>query len=279
MSATDLKQTVLDVARNLTSLEINTILKKNMTGGGMPYPRHALINISRIYRDELISIQQKAYYKRLPGFADMKTIDQSEIFRKVKSPTGEALAGSYAYFDSLRDGALELLDDLYRTRRTNVLAAEQEADLVMLERIRDMSDQIKGVFDSIRDRSSEWKNDKDIKEYWIKNPISEEKEKLKSIWDNNYTGGEIVCKKPPFPINTNEYLLIRKAWEIGAEVIVMQTVIHLTGDVFTRIVPQYATKEKETIQTIHNQSVRISLDMWSQIVTTVKDLFTKFITR
>jgi hypothetical protein len=271
MSSAELKQSIIEISKNLSSLEINTILKNNMTGGGMSHPRHALINISRTYYDQFSKIRDQ-YRRRHYVVSD----DKPEFGKDFISAELRQYTGSYFYFDRLREEVKALAEYICNYRLAHALSAEQEADLIMLERIKDMSDQIKGVFESVYDRRSEWMKHKDIRDFWDRNVITEN-ERLRSIWDNNYAHSDIVRMRPPFPISTSEYLLIRKAWEIGDEVIVMQTVVHLTGDVFTRIVPQYVGKDKEIIQTIHNDNVKISLDMWSEIVGTVKDFFAKLI--
>jgi hypothetical protein len=80
-----------------------------------------------------------------------------------------------------------------------------------------------------------------------------------------------VGEDDPVTFTASDILLIRKAWELGDERIVMQTVIQLDGDVVTRIQPTYASEEFKTLHAIHNQSIVTAVGFWNQLIGIVAD--------
>ena len=54
--------------------------------------------------------------------------------------------------------------------------------------------------------------------------------------------------------------MIRKVWELGTEVIAMQTIVQVDGDVITRLNPTYMNEKRyPNLQTYHNEGVNIAL--------------------
>ncbi|GBC60458.1 hypothetical protein DENIS_1411 [Desulfonema ishimotonii] len=220
----DFRERIKSFAQDLTHLEVNTIVKANMTGRKMPMPRHALIEIAKLYAARLTGMGYP-----IPG-------------------DDKAPVGCYAAYDRIRERADEAVKALLRKSEKEVLTEAEEAELVMFYRIKTMSDQIKGVFNALKKRKVE-------------------------AWDNPYTHEEIEQQQPPMPLEPGELVLIRKIWEMGLEQIAMQTIIQLDGDVVTRIQPRYANEESAIIHRIHNQSVSMSIDIWGQLISVVKDFF------
>jgi len=218
-----LRAKVGKIAEDLLNLEINTIIKPNITGEKMPSPRHALIGIAGEFSSKLTDL----------GFplSDLGIKD-----------------GSYRSFDMLRESANKGVKTFQKSAAEKSLKPEEEADLLMLHRIKNMSDQIKGVFNALQRRRVE-------------------------KWDNNFTHQEIEKDLLPFPLNPDELVLIRKVWEVGVEEIALQTVIQLDGDVVTRVMPKYATSRSEALHKIHEQSVSVSMKSWQELIGVVKDFF------
>ncbi|MBI2857476.1 MAG: hypothetical protein HYX90_00240 [Chloroflexi bacterium] len=299
----DLKETIRQIADNLTNLEINTIIKPNMTGGKMPHPRHALISIAQDYGRKLRDISEALPQDKRTGL-DIKQFSMGkgtyDFEKNVYSPiaTGPALPGNetkhvhpggYDYFAYLRRFACETAKAV-----ESVHYKSREADLVMLYRIRDASDQIKGVFNALKARTegraiAPGTVEKKTKERMTaanqevvkdrKGGVGRPEEGYKegdyrpAVWDNNYTREEIETHRPLFPLTADELITIRKVWEIGTEVIAIQTVIQLDGDVVTRINPDYALIEKKMIHDIHHDQVNFSLQAWKELVGLVRDFF------
>jgi hypothetical protein len=290
----NLKDGIQKIAEDLTSLEINTIIAPNMTAGKMPHPRHALISIARDYDRALLEISNRLKLSGI-NITDTNFDVETGIFNfhtKEYSPKNNSRhsyvhEGSYNYFVFLRRFACSLLLDAEKQDYK-----EQKTDVVMLQRIRDSSDQIKGIFNAFKSRVSSKTVDAKtlqliqqtkakVQEEREKHPDAEAADKINyadkdiniELWDNNYTRTEIEAERPPFPLTSDEIVTIRKAWEINIEVIAMQTVIQLDGDVITRINPEYTTLESAMIRNIHNDCVNYSMNAWSQLVGLVKDFF------
>jgi hypothetical protein len=75
-------------------------------------------------------------------------------------------------------------------------------------------------------------------------------------------------------LNDQQRLRIRKAWEVGTEQVVMQTVVYLDGDVITRIHPSFA--DKPSWLGIHQRSVNVSVSFWKGLVDLLQGLLTVF---
>ncbi|VEN74697.1 conserved hypothetical protein [Candidatus Desulfarcum epimagneticum] len=219
-------ESVKAIAQDLTSLEVNTIIKHDMTGRKMPKPRHALIDIAESYLIKLADM----------GFP---------------VETGSVRPGSFDSFDQIREKAAEGILKFKKKASRKPLDDEQESDLVLLHRIKRMSDQIKGLMKSFEKRGV-------------------------AVWNNDISRADIENQAPDLPLATEELVLIRKIWDMGLEHIAMQTVIQMDGDVITRIQARYADKDSKVIHSIHNQSVSVSLKFWGQLVRILKDILGLF---
>ncbi len=225
------------IARDLMNLEVNTIVKPNMTGRKMPKPRHALVDIAQNYQRKLMQMEL------WPEDADV-------------------FMGSYDGFDLIREQAAIGIKSVRKKKRKEAFSKEEvdelDLDLVMLFRIQKMSDQIKGVFSALKGRNLKaWEKDK-------------------AVWENNMSRDDIESRHPPMPLTTDELVLIRKIWEMGLEQIALQTIIQLDGDVLTRIQPKYALENEtaRTLQSIHSQNVSTSLRFWNQLIGVLRDFIT-----
>ncbi len=212
------------IAEDLTNIEVNTIVRQNITGRKMPSPRHALIKIAKKYRNKL----------SLMGI----TISSDEKIRP----------GSYEYFNLIQQSASDQIKFLENKAKGDGLSEDEEGELLMLHRIKGNSDQLEGIFNSLKLRMG-----KD--ESWANNYSHQQVEKLKF-------GKDSVS----LPLTQDEIVLIRKMWDMGVEEIAMQTVVQLDGDVINRIQQKYADKRWEVIHNLHNQNVRISVGYWKDLV-------------
>lgn len=60
----------------------------------------------------------------------------------------------------------------------------------------------------------------------------------------------------------NIAILVRKAWEIGTETVLFQSVIQIDGDVVTRLSPQIGSADRAFLSELHKGSVQTSMARW-----------------
>jgi hypothetical protein len=234
---------IKDIARNLLCIEVNTIVKPMMTGRKMPEPRHALIDIAEWYETTLNDLLEKLRAKgtEIPDLNGLTDRDGLPYHKR---------------FDTIRDAAYKILP------YGKELPDEDE---IMLLRIKRMSDQIKGIIEALAQR--EHQKDPNIYLFSRKNGGEDRN-------DPETTPTETITT---LNLIADELVLIRKIWELGVEVIVMQTVVQLDGDVVTRIRPDCADEKFKALHAIHNQTVTTSVHFWGQLIGVLVNFFTELI--
>jgi hypothetical protein len=206
--------------RDLCTLQINTIIKSQITGGTMPATRYALCELSKCYANRLIAMG-----------ADINEVKPNDT-----------VTGGYSRFD------------LYRTiaKKKSIQLAQNDPDnlhdINMLQRIKNNSNRIKAIF-----------NGKD------------------ALARNEFSNQQLAAKfdqgMQDLTLDRNDYLALRKFWELGTEEIAIQTVVQLDGDVTTRVQPQYADAQSTTVHQLHQSSVNLSYQYWKSLIQLVGDLF------
>lgn len=221
------KKRLKDVAEDLCNLEINTIIKPSITGNKMPPPRLALVEIYDKFNNRVDGIELKENSK----------------------------PGDYSSFLSVKTCIPVLLENLENQEEEE----EKEAEMILLKRIRRMTDEILSIFERLKESGNGI----------IKGQVN---------WQNTYKNKkELEKKDAALKLTTKELIMIRKIWEVGVEEIAMQTVIQLDGDVLTRITPKYADKKYEALHQLHNQSVSKSISFWQELVKLVTSVLSDFV--
>jgi hypothetical protein len=225
-------------ARSLLNLEINTIVRDNMTGEPMPPAPHALLDIARDYADTLcaIGVDLSRYFAPDAG-------DPSQIALGWIDPPGsvsDVLTVSVETFDRIRwaaKGALESHD-----RRI------PSAKRILLDRIVNNADAIKEMFKRFDSGMNQF--------------IGKTRAEL--------AGMTIVPGS--YAIDTNDLVRLQKMWDIGVEEIVAQTIVHVTGDVTTRVQEALRGPGSETLFAIHRQSIDVSINSWKALLDAVREI-------
>jgi hypothetical protein len=192
VSKRDLTASLEELATGLFALEVNTILKANMTGERWSTTDRALADVRDEYAAKLV---------------DLGARDAGASFG------GEATADQFGV----------LLDDAGKA----MADAKDGSDYLMLARVHDSCETIQRI---IRARAAD----------------------------------------PKKELSVDDFVTLRKIWEIGTEEIVMQTVIHLDGDVMTRVQPHWAGPEGQGVLAIHNTSVTTATSYWKLLVDTLR---------
>jgi hypothetical protein len=222
---------------DLFSLEVNTIIKQGMTATKMPNLAHALIDVARDYG--LALNRMGAEPADLPSDASLATF---QALRHRASSHARKLEG-------LPDDAREA----QRARTsTKELTDEEGSKLLLLCRIRDTSDQMQALF---LDTKGEPRKDR---------------RGMAVAFDR---GAANAFADGDFALLDKHLLALRKAWELGTEEVVMQTVVYLDGDVITRVRADFASAENRPMLEVHQGAVNTSITFWRGLIDVVRSLF------
>lgn len=206
--------------RDLCTLQINTIIKSQITGGTMPAIRFALYDVAKCYANKLIALGA----------------DPDEV------KPGNTVIGGYSRFELYRTVTKKLLAQLAEADPDNI------HDMNMLQRIKNNSNRLKAMLTGTDDTD--------------RNEFSNQQ-----IAEKTHAGMAELA------LNRDDYITLRKYWELGTEEIAIQTVVQLDGDVTTRIQPQFATEQSLTIHKLHQASVNLSYQYWKGLIELVGELF------
>jgi hypothetical protein len=75
-----------------------------------------------------------------------------------------------------------------------------------------------------------------------------------------------------YAIDPNDLIRLQKIWDIGVEEIVAQTIVHVTGDVTTRVQEALRGPGSETLFAIHRQSIDVSINSWKALLDAVREI-------
>lgn len=182
-------------------------------------------------------------------------IDYGVALRRLGGDPGPSEGeASFQVFDDLREGAskrarvlqgLSEDKDVAKSQVPKALTDSEAADVLLLCRIRDSSDLLKVLF--------------------LKSPRGT-KTRFDRQSANDFEPGQL-------PLNDRQRLILRKAWEIGTEEVVLQTSVYLDGDVVSRLRPDYAAPEKNGFLQAHQRAVDTSITFWRALVDVVRSMF------
>lgn len=222
------------IANDLTNLEINTIVKQDLTARKMPGPPLAVLEVAEGYRHWLQ--RQFTVMEVTPGLptplddpdylagrrealrqhiADGKTLDE------------KALAQGVAIFQILYEAGKRLIED------PPVLKVLQgDGRDAIATRIIDSSLVLKRLltqYSTLAAAAGGW--------------------------------------EPDLP--QRDAVALRKIWEIGVQSVKMQTIIQLDGDVLTYVQESVARDPDNPVHRLHHESVGIAINSWRFLVETL----------
>lgn len=260
----------VDLARNLLALEINTVLKAGISAEKMPLAGDALIDLAQEYYiflcDQLdvfgsretatlapwAARMSETFHWGLAPFAppaDATRPDRYDPFFFSRDLPGNdpARGTTLKVFDDIREVASWLREMMDRTHdaarvpgaSAEVVSAAAVVDrdaLPILMRVQRNSDQINDV---LRRRGL------DTVSY------------LRGMDDE-------VRRMPA--LKTADVVTIRKAWDVGTELVVMQSTIQIDGDVVTRLLKGRDTAGSAVMIGVHKDAVDVSFRYWSFLI-------------
>jgi hypothetical protein len=255
---------------NLLSIEVNTLVKPGMTGRKMPVVGQALLDIfgeydtwlcgcigriNPLWRDFRRTDAARAYARQL---RDQGKLDDSKVVLSngfihelpLTSLFDEAEPITDDEFHALRELAATALE-MHRAMSANDLPLDP-ADASMLRRIMRNCDQLVAI---------------------MRNPALVGSTGEMTLSRDSPTG--MKHRTQPVPFSADDILIIRKAWELGTEIIVMQTVVQIDGDAVTRLNDASASAEQQMLRNVHQHGVETALGQWNSLVGTFVSIVDK----
>jgi hypothetical protein len=251
------------LAQDLLTLEINTIIKQDMSAVKMPAQRRqALYELSKIYHLKLkeLGVREPSYWQ----------------FAGIRS------------FGELRDCAKRGIPQFEKELKSATKGEQEniQETIKILERIQDQSSNIVDLFYNLRERVKDkmQRNAEgygDVPDHIPLNVLQERERKGELEPAKSHIGSEMwnndldrrrMNQIEDLDLTPQQITLIRKAWEIGTERIVLQTVIQIDGDVTTRLSERFARNPNDTLLHIHNDSIEVSTRFWSNLVKTLANI-------
>ena len=245
---------------DLTHLEINTIIKDEMTASKAPAsPRLLLHNLAGKYDLKLVTLGDKyAQYFGSP------TADGANLFRGKREKEGSG-------YDSFKELSERSKDDrmLLKTLKPGGDFPKDtvDADMMMLQRIETISGDIRRIL--VMDAVDPVKNDP-VKSAQFNFDEKETIEKFRTMTSRDADEYELN-------LDLRQLLVIKKATDIGTEKVVLQTVIGIDGDVTTRISKAFAEQPVAFINEMHRDAIGISVEFWKSLINVVVNLGTHII--
>jgi len=253
---TKVKDKISTTLFDLTHLEINTIIKDEMSASKAPSsPRLLLHNLAVKYDLKLKSLGD--IYSELETFEGHGKI----LFKGESKMEG---SGIKSYLE-LRDRARIFHENIRKheiklTLRkkpdgTQFTKEEIDADIKMLQRIEAISNDVRNIL-SVKGVLPENVPDFDEKETIARFRVMPEHE----------------AEKQDLNLDLRQLMVIKKAHDIGTERVVLQTIIGIDGDVTTRISQSFAKQPVNFINEMHHDATVISVRFWENLVNVVVKL-------
>lgn len=289
----DLKEILAD----LLTIEVNTIIKDNMSATKVPALPFALLDILAGYCGTLrgIGLNLEPYFAtgrdRLWLMLDEQAQSGEPRAKKLVGEAERAYQKGHGRAPKARDELFNYLTDLWPVleqpelpppcdRRFAMdevdngwdsfervrIAANQaldfgqfdSADRVLLGRIVGNCSRLKFIVQGILRNCEPWSD-------------------LIPMTRNHLLMSEMHNKVIPLDqLGAQHQAAVRKIWEIGTERIVAQTCIQMDGDVLTRISPALLEQQNQQIRDMilaaHRESIGTSLNYWKQLVEVAQQL-------
>jgi len=252
------------LAEDLLQLEINTIISSEISAEKRPDKnRVTLYKLAGDYSNELIEMCEK-YQSGVRTHNNIKwkyggIASFDEIKNDARALEKELLAMAKAETNP------EQLDKLERSIRKVGLIGDNAVNMVsmffaMYHRTGDHDQaEVKRDLSFLNDQR------KGDREDGPAPPHESSKE-----WNNDLSYEEIN-KFEDLELLTQDTARLQKAWDIGTEEIVMQTVISLDGDVTTRIARSLVDEPKKFVIEAHEDSIGQSMKFWQDLMNAVQN--------
>ena len=229
---------IKNLLEDLTTLEVNTIIKRGMVAAPMPQSIEEVLQAIFIKYKERLKIIFNTYDFDKTKY-NFKTATTVEGFHKELKSFGKWMQG---------DGPEP---------------AHKLAEQDFIRYLRMLS-----FCEYIQSKGDDSKPDDNI----IVKPYQE------GLVSNVYKLDMADYTKYRLIMDVSDRVKIKRMFDLGTENIVMQTRFSLDGDVVTRIEEGFANKPKEVILRIHDKHTELTVNYWKSLVGMIKDFVNEIIT-
>ncbi len=301
-----IKETLYD----LTHLEINTIIKDEMTASKAPSsPRLILDHLAANYDRKLILLGERyakylnpnivRQYRKPEVISREQLADGTMVEHSVKPDYETLFRGikiyegcGYESFHELSHRATDAYNLLKNNKESEISQLTQDeitADMMMLFRIQTISNDVRRILKTVGEAPDEEAINLHEEEQKLhidnRGKIHLEKQlviKPSKKGDLNFdkkedveifrNATEEVARENELALDLRQLMVIKKANDIGTEKVVMQTLIGMDGDITTRISKLFADKPVPYINDLHKDAINLSVDYWKSLIKIVVDL-------
>jgi hypothetical protein len=248
------------LASDLLRLEINTIFTENLGGTKPNNFRRLLCDLAEDYR-----IKMGRYEAYLTGAEPPS--ENREVQGYVKYNGGRE-----AYKELLQKSEYlwEIYQEMANTTPPTEETAKAKSRLLLIGRIYDQCHSILDVFKHLKEEAEATRaeltangvTEIDLAEY------------PNLLWDNDYDV-EVIHKTKDYELSPDQMAVVRKAYEIGTQNILLQTVVQIEGDITSYVTTRFLdmeTPEQEMIMKVHETAMNTSIRLWQYLFQTIGSL-------
>jgi hypothetical protein len=299
------------IFEDLLNIEVNTIVKAGMTAEKMPPLPFALLDIISDYGSALAALRidltpyfapsREQCWKQMAGTeheakaraaytmvhgpskqpAEGELLDYvNDLWPVFGKPQPPPLAAEPTKFSM---SEMENGWDTFERLRIAALDANQYMtnglDRVVINRIVGSCARLKYMVQGLQQRPP--MAPEQTRSWRIRRPMDESIEyatlaELIPKSRNQLMSAGLRHKRIPRLLKSEELAIVRKAWEVGCECVLMQTVVQIDGDVVTRVseelLAQGNDRKRDMIMDAHKRSVEIGLSHWRSLVQVAAEL-------
>lgn len=286
-------------ADDLTTLEINTIIKDDMTCFNPPADdRMVLYMLGKAYHYKIkefgakyfLAITNNDFSEKVKNECLMevngKTIGLNLFRGKIEFAGGGIF--SFRELSTRAGNAIKWIQA--NSNYLSISEEQQKMDIMMLSRIEGKSFEVcRAIEKLLKIKDNElfkkyqhkyWEFDKELDAsaptYTIKKvKLADQQKVLYNRLPTKYkeiladeTSEEFLNPKDDsfeFEFDIRDKLLIRKSIDLGVEKVVLQTLISMDGDITTRISEKFAIDPNQFVLNLHSTSIDISVSFWNKL--------------
>lgn len=271
-----MEKSLKSIASELLTLEVNTILKENTTGAKMPVnKRLALRDIIERYRKTLIEYGVCEKAEGTPP-----SIDGSGREKFLLRFQG---AGEYSYYEVKRaaNQGKKYYESLLPRMQTEEQSEQLKERIQMLYRIERQSANFIGMFKlqrtalDIENKQGQKGFDTNFDAQGVTTEFDPYPSQMGSFQWNNDISLKEMNEVPMLELSTEQITQIRKAWELGTQQVLLQTVVQIDGDVTSYLTPKFIKLPDELrtmVMNFHQSSTNEATGHWSSFFKVLADL-------